>query len=290
MAILSPSPTPQVVCTDRDQLTSEIEARPHWASDNLQRPDGSWIAWSCPKCEWHSLDPWYHFIDDSCVLDINTEISFWHSQGKNIPEREKWRLDMELIPLKAWPSRCRDCSRSKKTSDLIKTKVKKFKEVYSPRRHGMVKFLTLTLDSGPMRFTDRRQEYIDKSRQQLIKGFWEMRRTPTWKKYVDGGLWFFEWTYGDTEVISVNCHMHSIILGKYFPQDIIVELATHYGLGKIVDIRADANKTLEESCAYIGHYAKKQLHNGGRNRNAFGIMLNRKSATSPPHPQGGRGC
>ncbi len=268
MTILSPSPTIIETCTDRGQLTSEIEERPHWASDNLQRPDGSWVRWSCPKCEWHSLDPWYHFIDDSCVLDINKEISYWHSQGE-------W-LDEELIPLKAWPARCSDCSRSKKTSDLVKKLTKRFRKVFCPKRHGIVKLLTLTLDSGPMRFTDRRDEYIDNSRQKLIKGFWEMRRTSTWKKHVDGGLWFFEWTYGATEVVSVNCHLHSIILGKYFPQDLIVELATHYGLGKIVDIKADSKKSLEQSLAYIGHYAKKQLHNGGRNRNAFGIMLNHK--------------
>lgn len=252
------------LCTDEDQLTSEVPYVPAFAMNNMVRPDGSWIPWSCPECEYVITNPF-----DPCSNLNLKELNALINEGL---------LDMDEIDHPQWPERCTECKMLKRLSDRIKVWQKKFKQRFNPNKHKYIKLLTITLDMDNKRFSDDKEAYISQCREKLRYGFWQMRRTQTWKNCIDGGLWFFEYT---TDGISTNCHMHAILLGKYLPQKKIVELTTHYNLGKVVWINADPKKTLDHSLGYIGHYAKKQYQMNGRNRNGFGSML------KPPPP--GRG-
>ncbi len=241
--------SPMTVCPDRTQVTREemiaLSEVPDWASqfswiDSDGKP--KYYVWTCKACRWITS-----------------------SDGETV-----------------YPKRCIDCCKQYNLWRRCRTWRKKFKQWFCPEIHVFVKFLTLTVELHEIlpgdgnQFTISKKELIDRARTKLTSAFKKMRRTATWKKYVDGGLWFFEWTEHEEsdEIIwtDFNPHLHVILLSKYFPQKEIKKLSEHYGLGRIVDIQADKTKTFDDSLAYITHYAKKQYQCEGRNRNAFGYL------------------
>lgn len=238
---------PMTSCPDKTQLTREVEKIPDWAYVLGYDQDGKpvFFVWTCARCDW--------YIDD-------------------------FQSDI-------WPIRCSDCNKKFMQWKRTRTWTKKFETWFDQDKHKFVKLLTLTVNLHEILpgidIESQKQELVKRARTKLTAAFKKMRRTAAWKNHVDGGLWFFEWTEestiaGDIVWTEFNPHLHVILLSKYFPQKEIKELAMHYDLGEIVDIRADKTKTAEDSLAYISHYSKKQYQSEGRNRNAFGCMMRRK--------------
>lgn len=247
--------SPMTACTDRTQLTREVGELPDWAyicNYDPMTKEPIFFVWTCKACEYP--------ID---------KVS-------------------ELI---RYPIRCSSCNKQFMSWKRTRTWASKFKDWFDQDVHKYVKLLTLTVDDFRI-VEEITPELISAARSKLTSSFKKMRRTAAWKKYVDGGLWFFEWTeetivsgeqmnlknevHRTDEIKSFNPHLHVILLSKYFPQGEIKTMSQHYGLGEIVDIRADKEKTAEDSLAYISHYSKKQYQEEGRNRNAFGCLTRRK--------------
>lgn len=240
-----------MTCPDRTQLTSEVDSLPDWAyicGYDQQTKEPIFFVWSCEACEYP-------------IDQVSEDIRF--------------------------PIRCSSCNKKFMLWKRTRTWCKKFESWFDQGIHKYVKLLTLTVDLHEIlpgigeQFVLSREELIKRARTKLTSSFKKMRRTTSWKNHVDGGLWFFEWTEdekesGDIVWTNFNPHLHVILLSKYFPQQEIVDLATNYGLGEIVDIRADKTKTAEDSLAYISHYSKKQYQEHGRNRNAFGCLTKRR--------------
>lgn len=238
-----------MACPDKTQLTSEVTDIPDWAyvcGYDPRTNEPIFFVFSCRSCE-------YKFIGD-----------------EDAPR---------------WPIRCSDCNKQFMLWKRTRTWTKKFQDWFDKDLHKYVKLMTLTVELHEIipgiDIEKDEAVLISRARKKLTAAFKKMRRTAAWKKYVDGGLWFFEWTEeshqeGDIIWTKYNPHLHVILLSKYFPQKEIKQLATHYDLGEIVDIRADKTKTVDDSLAYIAHYSKKQYQSEGRNRNAFGCLTRRK--------------
>lgn len=255
-------------------------------------------------------EPWGTSTADEIPSTVSTHISSEVELMLCWPQREDWLVLDEDIPYgepipftgrdccdfgsnnqegyttKIWPTRCKKHDKAKALWRRKNTWIKKFEKHFDKAIHKHIKMITLTThlhgDRSP-------EEY----RAILREEFYKMRQTKTWKKHIHGGIWFFEYTTKEFHQMNwensdlgnnttessviLNPHLHILVLGKYFPQDELSKLSNAYKLGKIVDIRADKDKSLSESLAYLTHYLKKERYQvNGRNRNCFGIMMNKK--------------
>ena len=212
---------------------------------------------------------------------IGTDIPPSREYGEPIPFTGRECCSFQYAFQNTWPIRCKLHQKEKALWVRKNIWIKKFERHFDRAIHKHIKMITLTCDLHGDRSPE---EY----RAILRKEFYKMRQTKTWRKYIDGGIWFYEYTTktfnqknidGDeTEdnTIILNPHLHILALGKFFPQEELSNLTDAYKLGKIVDIRSDINKTLDESLAYLTHYLKKERYQvNGRNRNCFGIMMNK---------------
>jgi len=141
--------------------------------------------------------------------------------------------------------RCRSrlCPRctQKRSRELLGKLYAYAKEMDEPR------FLTLTLVSTDAPLRD---EVI-----RLRKAFANLRRTPEWKRHVNGGLYTVEVTYNRVTK-QWHPHLHAVIDGVFFKQSIIKGLWFRItGDSTIVDIRPARNR--RDIARYITGYISK---------------------------------
>jgi len=109
------------------------------------------------------------------------------------------------------------------------------------------RFLTLTLkhSNAPLK------QQID----QIYKHFRNLRKDKQFKKYVKGGIWFFQVKLSD-HGDQWHPHVHCLITGKYMPHDWIKRKWLRITQSSsIVDIRAVKNKT--EVAKYVARYCAR---------------------------------
>lgn len=155
---------------------------------------------------------------------------------------------------------------------------------------------------------------LSQGRAHLISGFNNLRKSVFWKKHVDGGAWFYEyttdasdqyvtidcldgpsdigtkpetitWTIGDHT--TVHPHLHCLILSpKKIPMPLLNQELRNRGLGdawvtvpkdKNGNIIEDDKMSINRALGYALKYLDKNIQIDGRNRGTFGSLYRKKA-------------
>ena len=201
------------------------------------------------------------------------------------------------------PKRCSDCNKDFMRWKRTKLWINKLVNNFDYKRHRFPKMITFALP-GKKHFNS-----VSHYRSEMTKRFNRLRKRKFWKKYVDGGFWFFECTLkrsedenplyptmDDTqsEIVrdfrstgshnyQLHPHFHCLILGpKKIPLELLNQELSSLGFGRAnITVPRDKNGNLvhcarrEDLIGVIGYatnYLKKPGQFEGRNRGAFGCL------------------
>lgn len=130
---------------------------------------------------------------------------------------------------------------------------------------------------------------ILKSRFKLMR-----KRSKFWKKYVDGGQWFYECPIDENGI--ANPHLHVLLVGsKKIPIEELSEEFSKYKLGEVSYFSSPRNKNgviqkmtywrnrklvvnksaVSRSLNYVSNYMKKDEQADGKNNSWFGSLYNK---------------
>ena len=138
-------------------------------------------------------------------------------------------------------------------------------------------------------------DYQIKLREILKSRFKHMRkRSKFWKKYVDGGQWFYECPIDENGI--ANPHLHVLLVGsKKIPIEELSEEFSKYKLGEVSYFSSPRNKkgviqkmtywrnsklvinksAVSRSLNYVSNYMKKDEQADGKNNSWFGSLYNK---------------
>ena len=119
----------------------------------------------------------------------------------------------------------------------------------SLKPNAEIRLLTLTLkDDG---------SGLISSSNRIYKCFQRLRKTSKFKKFVSGGIWFYQLKYGQKNQ-NWHPHIHCLITGKYFKKAKIKELWQKItGDSYVIDIRYAQNK--KKVLAYVSRYVSRPV-------------------------------
>jgi hypothetical protein len=145
-----------------------------------------------------------------------------------------------------------------------------------------------------IKFT-RKEDYQIHLREILKSRFKLMRkRSKFWKKYVDGGQWFYECPIDENGI--ANPHLHVLLVGsKKIPIEELSEEFSKYKLGEVSYFSSPRNKNgviqkmtywrnrklvlnksaVARSLNYVSNYMKKDEQANGKNNSWFGSLYNK---------------
>lgn len=120
------------------------------------------------------------------------------------------------------------------------------------------------------------------------------KRSKFWKKYVDGGQWFFECPIDENGI--ANPHLHVLLVGsKKIPVEELSEEFSKYKLGEVTYFSSPKNKkgviqkmtywrnrklvvnksAVSRCLNYVSAYMKKDEQADGKNNSWFGSLYNK---------------
>ncbi len=120
------------------------------------------------------------------------------------------------------------------------------------------------------------------------------KRSKFWKKYVDGGQWFFECPINENGI--ANPHLHVLLVGsKKIPVQELSEEFSKYKLGEVTYFSSPKNKkgviqkmtywrnrklvvnksAVSRCLNYVSAYMKKDEQADGKNNSWFGSLYNK---------------
>lgn len=192
-----------------------------------------------------------------------------------------------------YPKRCVKCNNEKRRWERRRDWNKRIQKRFCERCHSFIKFVTVGLPG---------QKFFDPSidrRKELVTKFKRLRNTEFWKKYIDGGMWFYEETsserlhglqnqktldnssafFESNITLHINPHLHILLLStKKIPYDQLQEEAAKVGLGKF-KFSSPRNKngsyskpSVKNALWYLLSYLKKDTQIDARCRGTFGCL------------------
>lgn len=112
-----------------------------------------------------------------------------------------------------------------------------------------LRLLTLTLKHN--------ETSLISSSDRIYKCFQRLRKTAKFKKFVKGGVWFYQLTWSK-RTLSWHPHVHCVITGKYFKQSDIKALWQKVtGDSYVVDIRFAQKKS--KVVSYVSRYVSRPV-------------------------------
>jgi len=262
---------------------------PSWNPDghmraNIQDNENA-PAFMCDKC--HIYHRCFDVIEETGILHLETRC------GGHVDAMNTWSCR---------PNRCLPCARELKRWQRGKNYQRRLLLKFQRERHHHIRMIGIGWLGVRTIQTDEVDKAIRSARSEMVEGLRALRKKPFWKKYCDGGYWFFECT---TEQITddqmhINPHMHLVVLcPKIFPyrkmNDYLDELRWKNSGGATAKlghcfINHSRNKdgTIKKSkpqdaVNYCVNYVRKDNQFDGKNRGPFGIVL-RKSKMDPQPP------